>query len=125
MNKRLLYFGCMGTPGHSLYEDQHTTVHPKYANIPGLNQRVLECIDSTFTPKDMKQGVYNVAVIHPVVILAWWDYTGDSRPGSNSALIGYGYATADEMLDDACKKFPVVMQRQERPVMLEGLKKYL
>lgn len=49
-------------------------------------------------------------------ILAWHDYTGDRRPGSNSAIVVHGlvkYGFAD-MLQLARSLFPEVMDRLDR-----------
>jgi predicted RNase H-like HicB family nuclease len=48
--------------------------------------------------------------------VAWWDRSRDKRFASNSFLAGYGYDSAEAMLDDAVNLYPEVMSRQTRPV---------
>ena len=79
-----------------------------------MNRNLLRGIDGTFPPGGIKeeQGVYQECIVPPVRILAWWDRSIDNRPQSNSALIGYDYSSASEMLEDAAKMFPSVIKRQ-------------
>lgn len=73
--------------------------------------------DGVLAPFDSNQiGKYLESIIPPFRIVSWWDRSGDSRPGSNSMMIGVGYSSAEEILDDALVKFPVIMSRQPRPV---------
>lgn len=116
MEKKLIYFGCIGTIGHHLYGKDVTGSHR--VNIPNLNPEVIKFIDGTFTPANRTEGIYNESIVPPVRIVAWWDYSVDNRQGSNSVLIGYGYDSAEEMIDAAYQIFPGVMKRQPRPVPL-------
>lgn len=109
--KKLLFFGCEGpsSPGHFLSESMYD-VSKRY----GIGSNILDRIDSTFCPPPWKPGY--LAWICPLCkIVAWWDTTGDSRPGSNSVLIGIGYIDFEEMIDDAYLQFPKIMSRQTRP----------
>lgn len=119
MTKKLFYFGCLGQKGHFFYGGPGRYSDAITREFPGLNHNVMNGIDGTFTPGfTTKQGIYQATEIGPVIIVAWWDYTVDSRPGSNSNLIGSGYANAEEMIDAAYEKFPEVMNRQSRPIPL-------
>jgi len=116
MRKKLFYFGCIGAPGHYLH-GSHYGGDPALAakEMPGINSRLLGSLDDVFTPASTKQqGVYQVSAIPPVIIVAWHDYTGDGRPGSNSALIGYGYDDAEQIIEAAHGLFPTVMSRQPK-----------
>lgn len=111
MNKKLFYFGCIGEKGHYWFPQ-------KPLNLPRVNMNVFDVIDATFTPGNTReQGAANEVVIGPIRIIAWCDYTVDSRPASNSNLIGYGYDNAEEMFTDAQRLFPSVMNRQPKPVI--------
>ena len=112
--KKLYYFGCIGKPGHHFYLNDTCRIRPEVVDIPRLNQAVLNSIGS-FPPKDRSDGYYNECTVPPVKIVAWWDNSVDKRPGSRSVLIGYGYASAEEMINDAYDRFPSVMKRQLRP----------
>ncbi len=114
MSQKLFYFGCIGAPGHYLHGAIYSS-DPRVAakEMPGINPRLLASLDDVFTPISTKQqGVYQVSIVPPVIIVAWHDYTGDSRPGSNSALVGYGYRSAEEIIEAAKLQFPKVMARQ-------------
>jgi hypothetical protein len=118
MLKKLYYFGCLKVAGHFLYENSSGhEVSARRIDIPGfeINQR-LDVPDGIFPPGSKVQGKYLESLVPPLRIVAWWDYTGDERGGSNSNLIGFNYRNAEEMLDDAIKLFPTVMKRQPRPV---------
>lgn len=119
--KKLLYFGCLGGKGHFLYDEFGMTIREETACLkymPDVNVKILQYLDGTFTPTNLSQGKYNDCVVPPLRIVAWWDYSLDSRGGSNSNLIGYGYESAEEMIDDAYKIFPSVMNRQPRPIKI-------
>jgi hypothetical protein len=69
--------------------------------------------DGPFTPENCIG--YQESTIPPLRIVSWVDNSVDHRPGSHSTLIGVGYDSAEEMLDDAPSWFPSVMKRQPRP----------
>jgi hypothetical protein len=115
--KKLLYFGCMSRTGHFLYDQDngHSVSGREHLLMPETNYGILKCIDANFTPKKLKSGIYKESIIPPIRIVGWWDYSVDDRSGSNSNLIGVGYHSAEQMIDDAYKIFPTVMNRQPRP----------
>ena len=116
--KNLLYFGCKeaGGAGHFLYDSYLGKITGReHLQKIKANTQLLKYIDGMYTPLTNQQGQYNDCVIPPYRIVAWWDYTGDDRSGSNSNLIGIGYESAEEMIDDAYKIFPSIMNRQPRP----------
>lgn len=121
MDKKLLYFGCIQNLGHFLYESDNghsLNIDSIVRRYPQFNKHLLQGLDATFTPNDwnQKEGVYNDCIVPPIRIVAWWDRSFDKRHGSNSALIGYGFSSAEEILDEAVKLFPSVMRRQRRPI---------
>lgn len=115
VKKHLYYFGCIGNVGHYFWTSNAWSSDSRSTRIDGVNTKILERLDGAFTPADPTEGIYNDCVIPPLRIVAWHDYSVDKRPGSNSVLVGYGYETAEEMIDDAVVKFPSVMNRQPRP----------
>jgi hypothetical protein len=124
VTKKLLYFGCIRESGHFLWQTERYHHHARQtaALIPGLNPRVLEVLDGVFTPwiengREI-EGLYQESIVPPVRIVAWWDRSIDTRGACNSALVGFGFASAEEMLDAAAIQFPSVMARQKRPVPL-------
>ena len=116
--KQLFYFGCWSKKrnGHFLYNSHGDRVRVDDVKIPGLNKSILNVLDGTLCPFDITEGKYNCVYIYPIIILSWWDYSGDNRGGSNSSLISYGY-DSHEIIDVAYKLFPEQMNRQERPTL--------
>jgi hypothetical protein len=112
--KHLFFFGCSNNekghywfaPGEGLASDEMVR---RSLNI---RMELVRSIDNRFLPVDSKQGVYKVSSVPPVIIISWADYTVDSRPGSNSTLVGRGYFGSYEMLEDAQRLFPNFMSRQ-------------
>jgi hypothetical protein len=114
MSKLLLYFGCVREAGHHLWANESRSMRPEQiAAQYDINPNLLRNLDATFPPGHAQhECIYNTCVIHPIRIIAWWDRSLDKRPGSNSALIGIGYNSADDMFIDAETQFPSVMKRQ-------------
>ena len=99
----------MTDAGHYWFEDDNVS-------MPFKEQPTFP-IDGEHTPKDtIDQGTAGEVILGNYRIIAWHDYTGDSRPGSNSALVGLGYESRDEMLIAAAVKFPSIMKRQKGPL---------
>lgn len=117
-NKILLYFGVWDVPGHYLHYQGGRTVREENSGIPNVNPSLLRHLDGTFPPPERDGlSLYNESIVPPVRIVAWWDRSGDKRPGSSSTLVGYGYDSAEEMIDEAYKLFPKQMNRQKRPTL--------
>jgi hypothetical protein len=121
--KRMLYFGCLVKKGHYLWATESCHIANRSAlksvsAIDDVTDEFLISLDGAFTPLISAQGAYKESLVPPFRIIAWHDYTVDSRPGSNSALLGIGYESTDEMLDDAINHFPSVMKRQTSPLYL-------
>lgn len=123
MNKNILFFGCGRSKGHHWWTsegmDHYASVLAR--EFPEVNNHVIEGIDGTYTIPNGPECVYREVNIGPVKILAWNDYSIDQRPGSNSALIGKGFATADEMILYAEMRYPNFMARQKQPLTPEKL----
>lgn len=119
MKKKLAFFGVTSASAGHYFAGDGGAYAAGYRNIfTGLNPEVLNRIDGTFPPGGTsEQGKYQAIVIPPVVIVAWWDYSVDGRPGSNANLIGSGFSNAEEMIDAAYERFPSIMNRQPRPVL--------
>ncbi len=122
----LLYFGCIGDAGHHLWVSEsrqvaNITALRRYHPLPGVSEDFLRHIDQTFCPSvSVPDGVYRVSYVPPFRIIAWRDRSVDSRSGSNSALLGVGYETAEELIGEARQQFPSVISRQRQPLRWEG-----
>ena len=125
MVRLLYYFGCIREAGHYLWTDERNSHYPDTISrqTPGLNPALLKAIDGVFAPHCLTEyqpeGLYQESIVPPVRIVAWWDRSVDKRPGSNSALIGYGFYTAEDMVEAAIQQFPSVMNRQPRPTRIK------
>lgn len=121
--KKLLYFGCGNNQkGHYLMDGDDSHVNEdRISDSYGINRNLLRSIDGRFAPAGPEaQGLYQLSLIATtraglIKIIGWWDRSVDDRGQSNSALIGIGYADAEEMIDDAYLQFPKTMGRQPRP----------
>jgi hypothetical protein len=105
----------MGEKGHYMFPAT------RRGDFPGENYRVIEYIDGLYVPGNTAQGAAQFSMVGPFTIIAWHDYTVDSRPGSNSNIIGYGYTgTRAEIIIDMFKdfllQFPQVIKRQTAPI---------
>lgn len=121
--KKLLYFGCIREKGHYLFSGDSPGCNianrsslERLVGIAGVTDSFLHTIDGTYVPFDTRQGAYKVSTVPPFLIVAWNDYTIDTRPGSNSVFLGIGYASDVEMINDAINHFPSVMKRQTVPL---------
>ena len=115
----LFYFGCIGRPGHYLFQKDEQSadvrnLNSRWVKAIGLNPAILEprILDGLFVPTG---SGYRESIIPPARIVSWMDNSVDHRGGSHSTFIGFGYGKAEEMLDDAIWQFPSVMRRQPRP----------
>jgi len=60
----------------------------------------------------------------PKKVFRWWKAdlgpgNGFMLPGTQEDVIGMGYDNPEEMITDAYKKFPKVMNRQSRPIRID------
>ena len=121
--KKLLYFGCIRDKGHYLWYSEQNRIANSSAlksitGIEGVTDNFLNSIDGTYTWNTYGQGICKYSLVPPFRIIAWNDFTVDTRPGSNSVLLGIGYESAQEMFAEAMKQFPSVMQRQTIPLQI-------
>lgn len=120
MNRKLFFFGCGSEKGHYMF--------PRFSQseLPDVNRNLMEHIDGTFTPGwSTKQGAAQFAQVGKISIIAWHDYSVDSRPGSNSNIIGYGYIGSipqiiEDMFADFKVKFPTFYKRQPTALVFES-----
>lgn len=102
----VFYFGCNNRPGHFWYR-------PGMEYWRGPLSLAAEKIDGTFAPKSSgDEGRCTLTHLEGWTILAWWDYSVDIRPGSNSAVVAKGTFDFDEMTALLDERFPTVSLRQ-------------
>ncbi len=99
----MMFFGCIGQAGHYLWSNEHRHV---------AHERWYDHIDGTFAPRDRSKGATLSHLFDDTLtILAFVDYTVDSRPGSNGAFIEDGCLTREQMIERAYEQFPNVAKR--------------
>lgn len=98
-----LYFGCRGmSAGHWLVDESGKSL--RFNQGYKGEQRGWDVfghvkLDGEFTPDlDREHGAAALTFFDGWTILAFHDYSRDSRPGSNAAFLWRGEHTADEML---------------------------
>jgi len=103
----MFYFGPWDQAGHYLrgetvakdLEERRALSRFQHTNPWGLS------IDGGLCPKNGGQGY---AVLHHKdgwTAMAFWDFTVDTRPGSNSTYLAEGTFTFEEMVEMAKRRF--------------------
>jgi hypothetical protein len=104
------YFGCKDRPGHYLFGEDESIgrYHGRsYRDWRGM-------VDGIFPPRStQKQGAAAIHFVHGCTVLSFWDYSVDSRPGSNSTFFIPGKHNFDSALAEAQKRFPWVFARMK------------
>lgn len=113
---RVLYFGCIGRPGHFMHKSGGTrdwdAITP-WGKTP----------DGTLCLKDDGRQPQGEALLHHKdgwTALSFWDRSVDKRGGCNSNFFANGDFTFDEMLMLARLRFPEVIARLTFPITDAG-----
>lgn len=109
-----LYFGCIDQPGHYLWDDQLQKVNM----LVRKEMKWLLEMDGLLPPQHHMQieGEAMVHHIHGRTIMAFWDRSVDSRPGSNSLFIVRGIKSFNEMYRISRETFPSIFARLGFPI---------
>ena len=118
MMSKWVYFGCHKELGHYTYsEDMHKLVRR-------FGSRDLSRFDGMLPPQtDTEPYVATVSRLGGwgLTALAFWDYSVDGRPGSNSVIFAPSLTIAPEdLLLEAKRRFPQVFGRLPQPVSLRA-----
>lgn len=110
---RVLYFGCIGTVGHYLYDS--SSDHPRSV---GRDRSVewANHIDGLLPPRGStgtgaEQGVASWSYLHGHTAIAFWDRSVDKRGGSSSTFLVPGFLSFDDTLKAAREAFPTIFAR--------------
>lgn len=118
----IYYFGCReaGVAGHYLHEPGLQEVTGIYGRkslraLTGIIDGLL--LEACGVEEAQGRGVWTPLAGY--MVLAWWDRTGDTRGGSNSAiLLRYaGEVSWQEFVDRAKSAFPEIFARQKVPIV--------
>jgi len=113
-----VYFGCgQGSAGHRLemYRGER---------LDGDLRRHLEVCDGFFPPHPESSTLLYQAALTRLPglgcsVLAWWDRSGDTRPGSNSAIFAPSLTCcAESMIEGAKQRWPWAINRLPKPLEL-------
>lgn len=113
----ILYFGRIGDAGHYLWHNERQQVrYPQSALIGDL----WPAIDGGFLSVQKEEGLYLRTEKPPWTIIAWPDYSVDTRPGSNSAFLfrGFDDLSNDTLFREAFQIFPNIISRQHKTLRL-------
>ena len=94
---RIYYFGCVGEAGHYMHTPELRHDWDFMRNNPWARN-----LDDAFKGLRHKDGW---------TALAMYDYTVDSRPGSNSIFLAEGMFSEEEMSTLALQFFPTIAKR--------------
>lgn len=113
--REVLFFGCRDVPGHYLYARGKSIQYESSPWGTALDGGILTPdyyhADKTIT------GEVAVAHKNGWTAIAFWDRSGDSRPGSNSAFLISEIITGDELLDLARQQWPEIFSRPDFPTL--------
>lgn len=114
----VLYFGCIGSPGHGLYDKSLPwSKQPPYGSTPWgskLDGFLVEPL------KDCTPGQVQHAVKDGWTLVQFWDYSVDQRPGSNSAFLVSEIMSAEALIEEAQKQWPEIFNRPRFPKLNFG-----
>lgn len=122
--KKLFFFGCLDQVGHYFKPDLTETMKREMSDV---NPELFKRIDGLYVPNTPRsQGSGQFVTIGSISIIAWHDYTVDTRPGSNSNIIGYGYTGTNltrvhDMYTDFKRLFPSIYGRQTSFILINNL----
>ncbi len=103
---RIYYFGCWDQVGH--YLKDHTGKDVSMYN----NDLPWDLIDGVLCPTDTsKPGIVKIHHNNGWTAAAFWDYTIDSRPQSNSILFVEDLLDITEIIGEFKRTFPEIYRR--------------
>lgn len=106
---KTIYFGCKGETGHYLYIDGKRQLS---TNIIPWDQ-----VDGVLCPFNRKAGSAKLHHKDGWTALAFWDYSIDKRPGSNSVFFIEGIHGFYHMIQFGKNYFPEIMKRFDFPIV--------
>jgi hypothetical protein len=107
-----LYFGCWGESGHYLFTPDGDTVRrAERLALPVALQPA--ALDQGYCPRraGVRQGEAKVTHVAGRTVLAFWDRSVDTRPGSHSTFVLSGTLDFDAAVAVARAAFPEVWAR--------------
>lgn len=115
MNPEVLFFGCYGSPGHGLNSPR--TGYLRYDSTPWGNKLDGGLLTDDYY-KEAHKGVLGAVKVHHKdgwTAIAFWDRSGDSRGGSNTAFLVAAHMTGEELFELARQQWAKVCTRPNFP----------
>lgn len=100
------FFGCVRRAGHWYWTPELERVYAGNSDRPTPFE-----VDGKFTPTLTAQGAARLVHVDGWTVLAFHDYTVDSRPGSNGAFLARGSLDCEALLLLASEHFPQLLER--------------
>lgn len=112
------YFGCWDRAGHAFHAPGNRFLgRDEEKALPFTAAQ----LDTLMCPKPERVGAAALHHVRGWTVLAWWDRSVDTRPGSNSAIFTCGEHDFGSMLRLLNDRFPTVAARQLVPITLVGV----
>jgi len=103
---RIYYFGCSNVPGHYLIDHNGTRMNYSENDLPW------DDIDGSLCPGDTREeGIVKLSFKDGWTAAAFWDYSIDSRGGSNSVLFAEDLLELSEIMTEFKEHFPEIYKR--------------
>ena len=103
---RIYYFGCWNGCGHYLKDHASRDVNMYDNDLPWA------LIDGELCPEDTrKEGIVKIHHRKGWTAAAFWDYSIDSRPGSNSVLFAEDLLDITDIIGEFKETFPKIYNR--------------
>ena len=117
----IFFFGCAkgDQSGHRMKASRYSTNDYMVANRFMYSNPWRHSIDGSLAPagREQKQGQALLHRKNGWTAISFWDRTGDSRMGSNSAFLAKGDYTFAEMINLASAAFPEIMASFKFPIV--------
>lgn len=117
---RAFYFGCWGDTGHFLWNSRKQSFHRYSDGLPNDFPVEPTLLDGTFIPPKAPkiEGLAHFSYVNGWSLIAFPDYSVDSRPGSNSVFLVSGQRSFEQTLALSKKSFPEIFNRFKFEIVL-------
>lgn len=118
------YFGAWDVPGHHLWTPSRLRLYPTNKTSTRLPMDTDLDGSYMFLPRPESPSIGAITYVQNVhlqyTVLAWWDRTFDSRPGSCCAIVTGGRVMYEEAWERFSYYYPELSTKLSTPVLIEG-----
>lgn len=115
MSIEVFFHGCLGQPGHYIHTKKTELDYPAIPWRHKLDSGLLT--DNYYGADTTPNGLTTFVTLDGWSALAFWDRSGDGRPGSNSVFFCHALVSPEELLGLAREQWPSVFDRPRFPVL--------